>query len=195
MRRKNFETPMQQGQVTYERKGITSEIVIPLLACVLFGLGVTIALVVIQWGIWDINAKDALKFGGGVGVLMASLALTWRFFKAAVGITEKVTRRDLNRDGWIGEPEPRFVYVKGTEQRNSRDDDLADFVRGCYTRGTGRRAWAGARLPTTNHKLSKTRWARFTLILFKAGLLKRAPGGGTELTCELDEALKILRLE
>ena len=195
MKRRNFETPTQQGNVTYERKGITSEIVIPLLACVFFGLGVTIALTVIQCGIRDISVEDALRLGGGVGVLVASLAMAWRFYRAVVGIAEKVTRRDLNRDGWIGEPEPRFVYVKGTEQRNSRDDDLADFVRGCYTRGTGRRAWSGARLPTTNHKLSKSRWVRFTFILLKAGLLKRAPGGGTELTCELEEALRVLGLE
>jgi len=147
MRRKNFETPMPMGNaVTYERKGITSEIVIPLLACVLFGLGVTVSLVVVQWGILDIEGRDALKFGGGVGVLAASLAVTWRFFKAVVWIAEEATRRDLDRDGWVGEPEPRIITVRGGQPSPVEDkkervrEELANFVRGCEV-DTSMRRW------------------------------------------------------
>lgn len=190
MRQKNFETPIQQGQVTYERKGITSEILIPLMACVLFGLGVTVALAVIQWGILNIGLKAALKFGGGVGLLAASLALTWRFYKAVVWIAEETTRHDLDRDGWVGEPEPRIITVRanqGTTVTGPRErlrQELDDFVKGCQV-DTSMRRWEPI--------LGRDKYLMFRQILLEAGHAawtsdadKRA---GWELTAPAEEII------
>ena len=189
MRRKNFELPTQQGNMTYERKGITSEIVIPLLACVLFGLGGTVALTVIQWGILGLDTEDALKFGGGVGVLAASLAVTWRFFKAVVWIAEEATRRDLDRDGWIGEPEPepRFITIRGKQapaiedKRERLKKELEDFVRGCEV-DTSMRRWEPS--------LGREKYLMFRTVLMEAGHAAWVNGDrrqGWELTAPVEE--------
>ena len=192
MRRKNFETPMPQGNVitSYERKGITSEILIPLLACVLFGLGVTVALTVLQWGVLDIGLKAALKFGGGVGVLAASLAVTWRFYKSVVWIAEEAARKDLDRDGWIGEPEPRIITVRANQGATVADprerlhEELVDFVKGCAVDSSMRR-WEPI--------LGRDKYMMFRQVLLEAGHAawvsdadKRA---GWELTRPADEII------
>ena len=166
MRQKNFETPIQQGQVTYERKGITSEILIPLFSCLLVGIGVSIALVIIQWGILDINWRSAFKFGAGIGLLTASVAVTWRFYKAVVWITEETTRRDLDRDGWVGEPEPRIITVRAnqgttaTGQRERLRQELDNFVRGCQV-DTSMRRW--------EPHLGRDKYLMFRTVLMDSG--------------------------
>lgn len=167
MKRKNFETPMQQGQVTYERKGITSEVVIPLLSCILFGLGVTIALAVAQWGFLNIGPKAAWRFAGSAGVLLSSLALTWRFYRAITWIAEEATRRDLDRDGWIGEPpEPRIITIRGgqtpaiEDKRERLRQELEEFVKGCQV-DTSMRRW--------EPRLGRDKYLMFRQILLEAG--------------------------
>ena len=196
MRKKNFETPMPQGNVTYERKGVTSEIAIPLLSCLMVGLGVATALTVIQWGALGIEPMRAIGVGGGVGLLIASLATAWRFYQAVVWFGERITRKDWDKDGWVGEPEPpRFIYVRGTPRQNSKDDDLADFTKGLYTKGMGRRAWVGSRMPTTGHTVTRGLYDKWSGVLLQAGILEDlGDGRGKELTCSLDEALDTLDL-
>jgi hypothetical protein len=169
MRRKNFETPTQQGNVatTYERKGITSEIIIPLLSCLLVGLGVATSLVIAQWGILAVDLQDALRFGGGVGLLIASLAVTWRFYKAVVWITEEATRRDWDKDGYVGEPpEPRIITVRAnnhapvTDKRERLHQELMDFVKGCEV-DTSMRRW--------EPRLGRDKYLMFRTILMDAG--------------------------
>lgn len=190
MKRKNFETPMQPGQVTYERKGITSEILIPLLSCLLVGMGVAISLVMVQWGILDINLKAALKFGGGIGLLIASLAVTWRFYKAVVWIAEEATRRDLDRDGWVGEPEPRIITVRANQgatvigPRERLRQELDDFVRGCQV-DTSMRRWEPS--------LGRDKYLMFRTVLMDSGHADWISGAdkraGWELTSPAEEII------
>ncbi len=179
-----------------EASPLTYTVAIPLAHMILAAVGVGLVITLATTWLLGVDLAGAATTGGAVALLLTALFLTLRFGREVLWGLERATRQDLDGDQVIGEPEePRLIYVKGTTRRNSHDDDLADFVRDCYTRGTGRRGWAGARLATTNHKLSKGMWARFTGIMLKAGVLENAPGGGTELTCELEEALRILRLE
>lgn len=193
MRRKNFEVPAQQRNTT----GITSEITVPLLACVLVGIGIAAALVVVQWGVLGIEPMRAIGVGGGTGLLAASLATSWRFYQAVVWFGESVTQKDWDKDGWVGEPEPHFVYVRpGTGRRDSELDDLRDFTQGLYTKGTGRRAWVGSRLATTGHTVTRGTFDRFCGVLLKAGVLEDlGDGKGKELVCSLDAAFDALGLE
>ena len=176
-----------------EASPLTYTVAIPLAHMILAAVGVGLVITLAATWIFRAGLIGAATTGGAVALLLAAVFLTLRFGREVLWGLERTTQRDLNGDQVVGEP--RFIYVKGTSRRNSRDDDLRDFVQGCYTRGTGRRGWADARLATTNHKLSKGMWTKFTGIMLKAGILENAPGGGTELTCELDEALKILQLE
>ena len=170
MKRYNAEA-QAQGSVTYERKGITSEIAIPLLACTLFGLGIALALAVIQWGILNIPPKTAFQFAGGIGLLATSLAVTWRFFKAIVWIAEGVSGKDLDQDSYVqdsyvGESEPRFITVRAngqapaTDKREQVRQQMLDFVRGCEV-DTSMRRWVPI--------LGRQRYMLFRTALFDAG--------------------------
>ena len=152
--------------VVYERKGITSEIVIPLLGCILLGAGGAIALTVIQWGMLGIGLRASLVFGLGVGILIASLAMTWRFYKAVTWIAEVAIRRDLDRDGSIGEPEPRIITVRANQgapvpdARERLREQLEGFVRGCAI-DTSMRRWEPI--------LGRDKYLMFRTILMEAG--------------------------
>ena len=168
---------------------------IPLVEMTLASLGVSVLLGLLST-LGGADTLSAVKTGGMVFVVLAAVLLTVRFGKAVLWGLEKATGLDINQDGDVGEPRPRYVYVKGTGRRNSHDDDLADFVRGCYTRGTGRRAWTGARLATTGHTVTRGIYDGFCGVLLKARILEDLGNGrGSELTCELDEALDALGLE
>jgi len=189
MKRKNFEAPAQ-GNVTYERKGVTSEIVIPLLNCTLFGLGIALALAIVQWGILNIPPKAAFQFAGAIGLLAASLALTWRFYKAIVWIAEDSMNRDLDRDGWIGEPEPRIITVRGGDRAQAAEDrrdqvrqQMLDFVRGCEI-DTSMRRW--------EPRLGRQRYLMFRTALFDAGHADWVNGDrrqGWELTAPANDII------
>ncbi|MBC8249737.1 MAG: hypothetical protein H8E90_08675 [Anaerolineales bacterium] len=189
MKRKDFEVPAQQGSVTYERKGITSEIVIPLLACTLFGLGIALALAIVQWGILNIPPKDAFQFAGAIGLLAMSLALTWRFFKAVVWIAEEATRRDLDQDGWVGEPEPRIITVRGgnggsavSKYKQTRQA-LETFVRGCEV-DTSMRRWEPS--------IGRQKYLTFRTVLMEAGhaaWINNDRHQGWELTAPADDII------
>ena len=175
-------------------------VAIPLVEALLASLGVAVVIGLVRVWVFGAGLISAATTAAGVFVLLAAVLLAVRFGRAVIHGLELATGVDIDGDDVIGpdpEPEPRFVYVKrGSGRRSSHDDDLADFVRGCYTRGTGRRAWGAARLATTNHKLTKGMWQKFTGIMLKAGVLEDlGPGNGTELTCELEEALEVLGLE
>ena len=168
MKRYHAEAQAQGNATTYhQRKEITSEITIPLFACTLFGLGITLALAVIQWGILNIPPKAAFQFAGGIGLLATSLAVAWRFFKAIVWIAEETTHHDLDRDGYVGEPEPepRFITIRNRQAaRESREEQIrqqfVDFIRGCEI-DTSMRRW----MP----HLSRARYLMFRTMLMKAG--------------------------
>jgi len=173
-------------------------VAIPLVEALLASLGVGVVIGLVRSWVFGAGPISAATTAAGVFVLLAAVLLAVRFGRAVIHGLELATGVDIDGDDVIGpDPEPRFVYVKrGSGRRNFHDDDLADFVRGCYTRGTGRRAWAAGRLATTNHKLTKGMWQKFTGVMLKAGVLEDlGPGNGTELTCELEEALEVLGLE
>lgn len=164
MRRKNFDVPTQ-GNMTYERKGVTSEIVIPLMACALFGLGIALSLAVVSWGILDMDRKPAFEFAGAVGLLAMSLALTWRFYKAIIWVAEDISGKDLDQDGYVGEPEPRIITVRGngatvTTAHERLRQDLEGFVRGCEV-DTSMRRWTPS--------LGREQYLMFRTVLMEAG--------------------------
>jgi len=170
-------------------------VAIPLAELLLASLGVAVLIGLLS-ALGGADLVGAAEAGAVAFVVLAAILLALRFGQAVLWGLERATGQDLDGDQIVGQPDHRYVYVRGgSGRRDSHDDDLADFVRGCYTRGTGRRAWAGARLATTNHMLSKGMWARFTGIMLKAGVLEAVPGGGSELVCELDEALEALGLD
>ena len=155
---------------TYEHKGVTSEIVIPLLSCILIGIGITTALTVAQWGIIGIALSRALQFGAGSGALAASLAITWRFYQAVVWFAEEQTDRDLDQDGVTGqpapEPEPRIITVRsnnGGAPRSQYDqmrEQMEEFVRGCEV-DTSMRRW--------EPRIGRGRYMMFRAALMDAG--------------------------
>jgi len=164
-----FDTPAPYGNsVTYERKGVVSEVVIPLLNCLIFGVGITLALLIVQWGFFDIPPRPALAFAGGVGVLAASLATTWRFYKAIVWFAEEAARRDLDRDGWVGQPEdePRIITVRAAptstieDKREKLRQEMASFIRGCAV-DTSMRRW--------EHQIGREKYLIFRQVLMDAG--------------------------
>ena len=175
---------------------VTYRVAIPLVEMMLASLGVAVVIGLLSAWLFGAGLESAATTGGGVFVLLAAVLLALRFGKSVLWGIEGLTGQDLDGDQVIGEPEPRLIYVRGTGRRNSHDDDLADFVRGLYTKGTGRRAWVGSRLATTGHTVTRGIYDGFCGVLLKARILEDLGNGrGSELTCELDEALDALGLE
>lgn len=172
-------------------------VAIPLAEMALASLGVAVIIGLLST-LGGADVVGAAETGAVAFVVLAAILLALRFGKAVLWGLERATGADLDGDSVVGKPESHFVYVRQGQnvRRNSELDDLADFVRGCYTRGTGRRAWAGARLATTNHKVTRGMYDRFCRVLLRAGILEDlGDGRGSGLTCELDEALDALGLE
>jgi len=169
-------------------------ITIPLAEMLLASLGVAVMIGLLA-SLGGADLVGAAKAGGLAFVVLAAILLAVRFGKAVLWGLERATGADLDGDQVIGTPEPHFVYVRGTPGRNSELDDVRDFVQGCYTKGTGRRAWVGSRLATTGHTVTRGMYDRFAAVLLQAGVLEDlGDGRGTELTCDLDEALETLDL-
>jgi len=195
MKRHNFEPQLQTPRnVSYERKGVISEIVIPLLACILFGLGLAVSLAIIQWGFLNIQARRALEFGGWIGLLAAAIAVTWRFFKSITWFAEEATRRDLDRDGWIGEPtpepEPRIITLRAHARPNNKrerlKEEMADFIQGCEI-DTSMRRWAP--------HLGRDKYLMFRTVLMEAGHAEWCNGDkrqGWELTAPANDIIASL---
>jgi len=171
-------------------------VAIPLVEMLLASLGVAVLIGLLST-LGGADLVGAAEAGAVAFVVLAAILLALRFGQAVLWGLERATGQDLDGDQIVGQPDHRYVYVRGgSGRRDSHDDDLADFVRGCYTRGTGRRAWAGARLATTNHKVTRGMYDRFCGVLLKAGILEDlGNGAGKELTCELEEALEDLGLD
>ena len=178
-----------------EASPVTYQVGIPVAELLLASLGVAVMIGLVRVWVFGVALASAATSGAGVFVLLAAGLLAVRFGKSVLWGLERATGTDLDGDQVIGEPEPHFVYVRGTPGRNSELDDLQDFVQGCYTKGTGRRAWIGSRLATTGHTMTRGTFDRFMGVLLKAGILEDlGEGRGTELTCSLDEALDTLDL-
>lgn len=170
-------------------------VAIPLAEMLLASVGVGVVIGLLSW--WGgADLAGAASTAGVVFVLLAAILLAVRFGRAVLWGLERATGTDLDGDQEIGQPESHFVYVRGTPRRNSELDDLRDFTQGLYTRGTGRRAWVGSKLATSGHTVTRGMYDRFSGVLLQAGILEDlGEGRGTELTCELEEALETLGLE
>jgi len=172
-------------------------VAIPLAEMALASLGVAVIIGLLST-LGGADVVGAAETGAVAFVVLAAILLALRFGKAVLWGLERATGADLDGDSVVGKPESHFVYVRQGQnvRRNSELDDLADFVRGCYTRGTGRRAWIGSRLATTGHTVTRGMFDRFCGVLLQAGILEDlGDGRGSGLTCELDEALDALGLE
>jgi len=170
---------------------------IPLTEALLASLGGSVIVGLLNAWLFGAGAVGALTAAGGAFALLTAVLLTLRFGKAVLYSLEAATGLDIDQDGEVGEPEPRFIYVRNGKQPIAREqrqlDDLRAFVEGCYTRGVSRRAWTGCQLPGTGHTVTRGTWQRYTDAMLKAGVLEETPTG-RELTCDLDEALDILEL-
>ena len=172
---------------------VTYQVGLPVLEMLLASLGVSVLVgLLATWGGADL--VGAARTSGLVFVVLAAILLAIRFGRAVLWGIEGLTGADLDGDQQVGKP--RFVYVRqGTGRRDSELDDLRDFTQGLYTKGTGRRAWVGSRLATTGHTVTRGTFDRFSGVLLRAGVLEDlGDGRGTELTCDLDEALDALDL-
>lgn len=177
-----------------EASPVTYTVAIPLAELTLASLGVAVLMGLLST-LGGADIAGAVKTGGIVFVVLTAILLAVRFGKSVLWV-EKATGRDWDMDGEVGEPEPRFVYVRRGQGRNSHNNDLRDFLQGCYTRGTGRRAWVGSRLAGTGHTVTRGTYDRFCGVLLSAGILEDLGGGrGKELVCSLDEAMETLGLE
>jgi len=191
MRKNNSQVQFRSSAVS----PVVYQVTLPMLEMSLASLGVSVLLGLLSV-LGGAGWLAAVKTGGVVFVVLVALLVALRFGKAFLWGIEAMTDADLNGDQVIGKAEPHFVYVRGTPGRNSELDDLRDFTQGLYTRGTGRRAWMGSRLPGTGHVLTRGMFDRFCSVLLEAGILEDLGGGrGTELTCSLDEALQVLGLD
>ena len=163
--------PWEQSEIparliTYERRSVHTEILIPLLACLLCGGGVTSFIVLVGWGILGAGFKTALVLGLGVGALVVSTAVAWRFFHGVVdGVVyraEEATGLDIDRDGVVGEPS--FVIVRGPGEvvapREALREQLIDFIRGCQV-DTSMRRWEPL--------IGRQRYQTLRDVLFEAG--------------------------
>jgi len=164
MRRRNFERPWPEQNVTYERKSATSELWIPLASCLLTGSGVGVFLFTLAWGIVGLDFKSAAVLALGTDALISSAAITWRFGKGLKNEIERATGLDINRDGWIGEPEPELVVLKGPGETVSKREaflgELKTFIRGCAI-DTSARRWEPS--------LGRTRYQGYRDALIEAG--------------------------
>jgi len=173
---------------------VTYQVGIPMLEMGLASLGVAVMIGLLA-SLGGADLVGAAKAGGLAFVVLVAILLAVRFGRAVLWGIEGLTGADLDNDQVVGKPEPHFVYVRGTPGRNSELDDLRDFTQGLYTKGTGRRAWVGTRLATTGHAVTRGMYDRFAAVLLQAGVLEDlGDGRGTELTCDLDEALETLDL-
>lgn len=180
-----------------EASPVTYAIGIPLAEMLLASLGVALAIGLLSW--WGgADLVGAVSASVGVFVLLVAVLLAVRFGKAFLWGLERFTGVDLDGDQIVGKPghDHHFVYVRGGARRNNSELlDLEGFVRGCYTRGPGRRLWLGSRLPGTGHTVTRGMYDKFCDILLQAGILEDlGEGRGKELACSLEEALASLDL-
>ena len=115
---------------------------------------------VISYGLWQCFDRSlaVIVFGTvwGIAILLSIVV----FASSGVWMAEKFTKRDINNDGWIGEPEGetplptediRLVPVRRPQMVNGRvaREDLIYFVREiCHTNDWTFRKWKGRALPS-----------------------------------------------
>ena len=148
------------------------------------GLGLTIALVSAVWLDWDV-AMMWWRVAAVVMVLPILLVALVGIAALVLGATERLTRRDLDGNGVIGNDirlipvHARAPTLDGLDPR-----DLRHFVEQLGVNGDPSQSnWRGKRLPS-GRSCDDGMWARFVAATAKTGHL--VPGGPRKRTALVD---------
>lgn len=153
------------------------------------------------WGYaWLLKAGEAWRWGLGVGLgaaVLAWLAMLGRWLDLTAPL-ERLTRIDLNRDGYIGRPDTIRVEVTSEDRRQTTVAEipyaskLPDFARGLLAGAPiSERHWSGA-----GALFSQSEFRQVRDIFIARGWLRwsnpEAPQQGLELTPGGRAALRAL---
>ncbi len=188
------DTPTKHADTSGSAAGLQNGVVVPLLQAAITGVmfaGIVGALFALSWQLFAMLALVATAI-----VWMLLLTDTRRLLW---GIETRLGR-DMNRDGYTGEPVERVVLL-GARHTTPADKpaapdscDLAAFVSGIPTHGTGLNAWPN---------LSRPAWTAYRQQLMAAGFAdwtsytdgQPNKTQGWALTADVDEILAYIEVE
>ena len=126
--------------------------------------------------LWSIEIVEQTLFWS-IGTFLLVWLLAWfresKIVQGTLYVIEDFMGLDLNRDGMQGKPGTRYVLVRGNKQQeiSSKEDQLVQFVRGCFERGpsgkerTGMDHWA-------SRGMNRAQYEEFRDLLDRAGYIK-----------------------
>jgi len=174
MRRKPWGGEEPQ-EITYTRRDLTSEVLIPLLQSLAVGVAIAVVIIVLTGFFRGGGLLLRVEAASAIGLVVACVLIAWRFTKDVrapyIQALEERVGVDIDRDGVVGVPQRPAIDPM-------RIDSLARlFIRNVYNGlPTSRRWWVDEQ-----RLMSQTEWEIVVRRLRARGILERVEGQADSL--------------